>query len=295
MGASQNPTFDQLQIFLAVADTGSFTAAGEQLGRAVSVISYGVAGLEARLELMLFERKGARDAKLTYHGHALLAEARAIVGDVSRLRVKAKGFLEKLEPQVTMVVDALLPPPKLAAVLRAFAQTYPTVGLSLKVEPRSGPSTMVTERTASVGICGLPGKVLEAIEKVAAGSVLLVPVAERHHPLSQTTNRLRGGDNNHTQLVLVERAHTNGPKTSLRLRRTLPVVDPHMMLALIKEGIGWGKMPLWLVENDLASGKLVRLRPPDYFDETYRFFGIWRSDSPPGPAASWLIAQFVDP
>jgi len=41
------PTFDQLRIFLAIVDTGSFAGAGRQMGRAVSVISYGMSNLEA--------------------------------------------------------------------------------------------------------------------------------------------------------------------------------------------------------------------------------------------------------
>jgi hypothetical protein len=39
------PTFDQLRIFLAIVEMGSFAAAGRRLGRAVSVISYGIANL----------------------------------------------------------------------------------------------------------------------------------------------------------------------------------------------------------------------------------------------------------
>ncbi len=35
------PTFDQLRLFLAVVETGSFAAAGRKLNRAVSVVSYG--------------------------------------------------------------------------------------------------------------------------------------------------------------------------------------------------------------------------------------------------------------
>ena len=72
------PTFDQLRIFLAIVDTGSFAAAGRRLGRAVSVISYGIANLEAQLGLTLFEREGTRKPQLTVAGRALLAEARAI-------------------------------------------------------------------------------------------------------------------------------------------------------------------------------------------------------------------------
>ena len=47
------PTFDQLRIFLTIVDTGSFAAAGRKLNRAVSVISYGIANLEAQLGVLL--------------------------------------------------------------------------------------------------------------------------------------------------------------------------------------------------------------------------------------------------
>ena len=75
--------------------------------------------------------------------------------------------------------------------------------------------------------------------------------------------------------------------------RTWRLADLGAKHALLREGIGWGNMPLGLVEPDLVAGTLVRLALPDYTGETYRFAGIWRSDTPPGPAASWLLDQFV--
>ncbi len=64
------PTFDQLRIFLAIVDTGSFAAAGRKLNRAVSVISYGIGNLEAQLGLTLFEREGTHKPRLTLAGRA---------------------------------------------------------------------------------------------------------------------------------------------------------------------------------------------------------------------------------
>jgi DNA-binding transcriptional LysR family regulator len=67
-----NPTLDQLQILVTVADTGSFSAAGRKLNRAQSVISYAIANLEAQLGLKLFEREGTREPQLTDVGRATL-------------------------------------------------------------------------------------------------------------------------------------------------------------------------------------------------------------------------------
>jgi len=59
MSSPGTPTYDQLRIFLAVVETGSFAAAGRRLNRATSVISYGVANLEAQLGLPVdLERRG---------------------------------------------------------------------------------------------------------------------------------------------------------------------------------------------------------------------------------------------
>ena len=44
-----NPTLDQLQVFLAVAETGSFSRAARHLNRAQSVISYTIANLVGQL------------------------------------------------------------------------------------------------------------------------------------------------------------------------------------------------------------------------------------------------------
>ncbi len=51
-----NPTLDQLQVFLAVAETGSFSAAARRLNRAQSVISYTISNLEAQLDPQRFAR-----------------------------------------------------------------------------------------------------------------------------------------------------------------------------------------------------------------------------------------------
>lgn len=84
-----DPTFDQLRIFLTVVETGSFAAAGRRLNRATSVISYGVANLEAQLGLVLFERHGTRRPRLTAAGEAVLAEARTIGQPMSPFGVRS--------------------------------------------------------------------------------------------------------------------------------------------------------------------------------------------------------------
>ena len=71
MSEPGTPTFDQLRIFLAVVEMGSFAGAGRRLNRATSVISYGISTLEAQLAVSLFDREGSRRPQITDAGRAL--------------------------------------------------------------------------------------------------------------------------------------------------------------------------------------------------------------------------------
>jgi DNA-binding transcriptional LysR family regulator len=288
------PTFDQLRIFLAIVDTGSFAAAGRKLNRAVSVISYGIGNLEAQLGVILFEREGTRKPTLTVAGRALLAEARGIANGFDGLRAKVKGLLEGLEAEVNLALDVMLPTERVGQVLRAFAIEYPTVQLCLHVEALGSIAAMVLDGKAMVGISGPLGLGVEGIDCLNAGSVAMVPVAAPHHPLGLMETIPPGAGREYTQLVLTDRSHfTHGTDYSVSSPKTWRLADLGSKHALLREGIGWGNMPLPMIEPDVAAGTLVRLAMPDHTGGTYRFHGIWRRDQPPGPAAAWLLDQFV--
>lgn len=288
------PTLDQLRIFLAIVDTGSFAGAGRKLGRAVSVISYGMANLEGQLGLLLFDREGTRKPVLTEAGRALLAESRAIAQGIDGLRAKVKGLLDGLEAEVDLAVDVMLPAERLGTVLRAFALEFPTVQLRLHVEALGGVTALVGEGHAILGISGPIAGAMDGIERVSAGSVLMVPVAAPTHPLGGLAAILPGTARRYTQLVLSDRSRTTeGQDFAVISPKTWRLADLSAKHALLREGVGWGNMPLGMVEDDFARGTLVRLDLPDNPGGNYGFTAVWRSDTPPGPAASWLLGQFV--
>jgi DNA-binding transcriptional LysR family regulator len=288
------PTFDQLRIFLTIVDTGSFAAAGRKLNRAVSVISYGIANLETQLGLTLFDREGTKKPQLTVAGRALLAEVRSISHGIDGLRAKVKGLLDGLEAEVNLAVDVMLPAERLGKVLRAFAKEFPTVQLRLHAEALGAITAMVLDRQAVIGLSGPLFAGVEGIESMAAGSVPMVPVAAPDHPLGRMEAILPGAGRDYTQLVLTDRSRfTEGQDFSVSSPKTWRLADLGAKHALLREGIGWGNMPLPMIQPDLVAGTLVRLAMPDHSGGTYRFAGIWRRDTPPGPAASWLLEQLV--
>ena len=288
------PTLEQLRIFLAVVEAQSFAGAARRLNRAISVISYGITNLETQLGVSLFDREGSRKPVLTAAGRAVLIEAQRIAEGVDGLRATVKGLLGGLEASVDLAVDVMVPTTRLGAILRDFAATFPTVTLRLHVETLGAITALVVDGTAVLGISGPLIEGVMGIEVRAAGSVPMVPVAAPTHPLGQLSAIPPGAVRDHVQLVLSDRSrYTEGQDFAVVSTRTWRLADLGAKHALLREGIGWGNMPLPLVAADLAAGTLVRLALPDHPGGRYRFSGIWRRDAPPGPAAAWLLDAFV--
>ena len=248
MSSPGTPTFDQLRIFLAVVDTGSFAGAARRMNRAVSVISYGIANLEAQLGIELFQREGTRRPQLTVGGRAVLAEARAIGQGMDALRAKVKGLLDGLEAEVDLALDVMVPPERVGGVLRDFAQKFPTVTLKLHVEALGAITALILDRTASIGVSGPLAAGVEGVDCIAAGSVPMIPVAAPDHPLARLERIPPGEGRNHVQIVLTDRSrYTEGRDYSVVSPRTWRLADLGAKHALLREGVGWGNMPLPLV------------------------------------------------
>ena len=287
-----NPTLDQLQILVAVADTGSFSAAGRKLNRAQSVISYGIANLEAQLGLKLFEREGTREPQLTEIGRAMLEDARRMVGMLQRIRSRADGYHQGLEAEVALSVDAALPSPVLVRVLKAFEAQFPTVMLRLHIGSLGLIPDHVVSGQSDLGIGGLLGEV--DVHLVRIGFMSMVPAAAPTHPLARLPKPVKIEDvREHTQLVVTDQSErTKGRDYGVFAYRTWRLTDMRTKHMLMREGLGWGGLPRWLIADDLATGRLVELDLEPYKEVSSPLFAMHRNDRSPKPAAAWLIERF---
>jgi DNA-binding transcriptional LysR family regulator len=61
--------------------------------------------------------------------------------------------------------------------------------------------------------------------------------------------------------------------------------------AFLRAGFGFGNMPRFMVEDDIASGKLrvIRIELPSNLKPLMPMRAVYRTDAPPGPAGRWLI------
>jgi DNA-binding transcriptional LysR family regulator len=293
MTTSSKPTLDQLEVFVAAVEMGSFTAAGKQLGRATSAISYSIANLECQLGVALFNREGIRKPTLTDAGLAVLSEARAVSHSIDTLHAKVKGLLGGLESDVCLAVDVLLPNERLVDALRAFEAEFPTVGLRLHVEALGAVAQRIYDGSADIGICGGLDWALPRIDRQHIGGVELIPVAAPSHPLARFPG-IAGAARNHVQLVLIDRSTlTEGRDFGVIAHKSWRLADLGSKHALLLAGVGWGNMPEPMVRCDIEQGRLVKLDFPEWTGGFYKLQAIYRTDAPPGPAAAWMIRRFA--
>lgn len=287
------PSLDQLRIFLAVVDEGSFNKAARRMGRAISAISYGVAALEAQLGLSLFYREGSRRPVLTPAGQAVLAEARAVASEVDGLMAKVRSLHQGLEAELSLAVDVMAPGDVLADVLREFQIMFPTVTLRLYTEALGAVAALVLDGQADLGIGGPVIADHPQLERQILGAVELVPVAAPSHPLARK-GRVRPGEaRQHLQLVLTDRSPlTAGRDFSVLSPKSWRLADLGAKHALLLQGIGWGNMPRHAVAGELATGALVTLNLPETPPLAYALNALWRRDRPPLPAACWVLEAF---
>lgn len=284
------PTLDQLRLFLTVVDEGSFNAAARKLGRAISVVSYGIVTLETQLGVTLFDREGSKRPVLTPAGTAMLAQARAVMDSVDALIAGVRNFNQGLEAELGLAIDVMFPTHLVAEVLREFQMLFPTVQLRLYVEALGAIAAMVVDGRAELGIAGPELVAIPDLERDAIGEVELIPVAAPDHPLARMDVIAPGEARKHRQLVLTDRSQlTQGRDFSVFAASTWRLGDLGARHALLREGIGWGNMPRHLIETDLATGRLKRLALPEAPGMAYRFHAVWRRDCPIGPARTWVL------
>lgn len=287
------PTLDQLRVFLAVVDVGSFAGAARRLGRATSVISYSIANLEAQLGILLFDRKSTRKPQLTEAGRGVLSEARTITDGVNGLRAKVRSLRQDVEAEISLVLDVMLPARRMADALKAFRAEFPTVSLRLYTEALGAVRQTVLDGRAAIGICGALDEAVAGIERIDVGSVEWIPVAAPDHPLTLAGRNAPGAGRNHIQLVLTDRSPlTQGQDFGVIGTQSWRLADLGSKHILLREGIGWGYMPEPMVREDIEGGRLVPLDMPELKKGSLQLYAIYRTDTPPGPAGSWLISRF---
>jgi DNA-binding transcriptional LysR family regulator len=287
-------SLDQLRTFIAAVDEGSFSAASRKLLRSQSVVSETVSNLEEQIGVALFDRSG-RYPKLTPAGVVLLADARNIITGVDLLKARAKGMAVGLEPELSVVVDVFYPIDVITQVAKEFKLHYPGVALRIYVEALGATIQPILDGRCSVGIIGSLPVIPDTFSNERLPGVAFLMVAAIDHPLTSYKGKIpKEILGKHTQIVLTDRSElSSGREMGVMSPTTWRLADLFAKHHFLLNGLGWGGMPLHIVQKDLSEGRLAVLPiedvPPGGL--ILSMSAVWQTKTPPGPAGRWFIER----
>jgi DNA-binding transcriptional LysR family regulator len=286
-------SLNQLRMLIAIDEAGSFSAAARRVHRAQSAVSHAIQTLETALGVVLFDRAG-RVPRLTDAGHVILADARAVVSRADELKARAASIAERVEPELSLAVDAMFPRPVLTESLRALQSAFPLLAATLHTEVLGAVEARVLDGSCRLGIA--PHWSAEPVARLDwryLTHITLVSVVAANHPLADHPGPIsRRALERHTQLVLTDRSGRSGAMMrGVISQRVWRFADVAMRHAFVLDGFGFCNIPIDLVRDDLAAGRLKRISVEGWGGPAYRIplSFIYRRGDEPGRAARWLI------
>ncbi|NWB49690.1 LysR family transcriptional regulator [Pseudomonas gingeri] len=285
-------TLDQLRVLVAIADSGSFSAAARRLGRVQSAISQMIRTLEHTQGVTLFDRS-AHKPRLTAIGSMMVDQARLVLSSAQRFESLALGARTGWETELPLAIDPLIPTQPLIASLRALRETYMDVPVTFRTEGLGGAERRLREGGATLGVCLLLPSVPDDLMAYPLMDLQLLPVAAPDHPLARLDRPLETADfAAHVQLVLSDPVAQDGPNYGVVSPRLWRFVDNGRRLDFLLAGLGWCKMPKHIVEPMLNDGRLILLDTQDQKvvpSTRLLIYAAHIREKPLGPIGTWLL------
>ena len=252
---------DAMQVFVRVAELGSFAAVAQQMGVARSVVTRQIAALEAHLGAKLMARS-TRRLTLTSAGTAYLEKCRVILnlveaaeGDVAAERSTPRGHI-RLSLPLSFGLKRLAP------LLLDFSRRYPEVSLDMDysdrrvnlIEEGVDLSVRITRRLD-------PGDVARRLGtgrmSVVASPEYLARRGRPRHPAELVHHECLGYT--HGGNVMAWQFMIDGQLESIHLRSRLNANNGDVLTEAAAQGLGITCQPDFIGEAALASGRIERI------------------------------------
>ena len=254
---------DEIAALLAVADEGSFVAAGRRLQRHPSIVSKRVAAMEARLGVRLIERS-TRQVRLTHAGAQLVERLRAALALISQAQQEAALGAMEARGTLRLALPATMGRVWLAPLLPEFLKSHPQIEVVADYSDRF--VDIIAEgfdaaiRIGELNDNRLIAKKLSDHRRILCASADCL--AQHGRPATpeelSSHNCLRfSGFANFPEWRLC-----NGKRQErVAVKGALTANDGESLLAAARAGVGILAAGEWLMSRDLVEGRLVRVLP----------------------------------
>jgi len=289
-------TLDALKVIDTIATAGSFSAAAEALHRTTPAVTYAVQKLERDLDVAIFDRSGHR-AILTPVGEELLAQGRQILLSMDDLQCRLQRVASGWESELTIAIGELVSAVSLYPLISECQSHNKNTRIRLANECTGSHWVESVSKRADL-IIGAPGET-HPVDGYASRSLTgidVVFVVSPSHPLARKGNRLKCNDVlAHRMVVVSDSLHEipAGTPDSFLGRDVLAVPDLKSKHEAILLALGVGYLPGYLVERDIATGRLVR-KDLEGLQTSFQLTVQWRTSNP-GKTLKWFLDRLQDP
>lgn len=250
---------DEIRSFVAVAETGSFSAAARNLKRAQSVVSMHIAGFEAELGYKLFDR--TPKPVLTAQGRELLVGAKRVLVEADRLQNRALTLNDTQTPSIYMGIDLVLEAPVMIDLLRLFAKSFPSVRLQIENISGSEAKWFFTKTAMNLALVFSSDPSLESDEYILGHSPLSI-VVTKNHPLA-AIDRPTVDDLRRYRQIVVHARDPQSPSPAVVNTDYWEIDSGLWALGLAARGVGWAILPNFLLIGQSAfRSSVVTINSP---------------------------------
>jgi DNA-binding transcriptional LysR family regulator len=247
-------TAHAIQLLVAIADLGSFTAAGARLSLTPSAVSKAVARTEARLGLRLLQRT-TRSVAFTDHGEAYVARGRKLLAELEGLEREATAALGTVRGTLRVSAPTVFGAVKVAPLLAALQRKHPALDVQLRCDDRM--IDIVVERIdVAVRMLATPPAefVARALADDRRGLYASPSYLRRAHGV-KSLDDLRA----HAAITY---SGASGAPSQWRRDRVVFATDSVLAAReAARAGLGIVELPEYLAKGDITAGRLREVLP----------------------------------
>ncbi|WP_028295132.1 LysR family transcriptional regulator [Oceanobacter kriegii] len=141
----------QLRYFIAIAETGSVSAAAQAVHISQSTLTTAIKQLEDDLAVALFSRH-AKGMELTHQGHQFLRQAYLVMASVENARRSLQQGTDRVAGELTIGVTSLVSGYYLADLLSRFQRIYHDVQVRVVEDDRDYIEHLLVSGEIDVGV-----------------------------------------------------------------------------------------------------------------------------------------------
>lgn len=276
-----------LQTFLEVAELKSFTRAADRLGYSQPTVSFQIRQLEQELGVPLFDRIG-HTVSLTDAGQEALEYAQRIC-NLSREMIAGNHQDRPVSGVVRLGMADSLCYPLIARDFCQFRQQYPNVDLHI-YDAGTGELFRMLDHNEVDMICTMDSRVYDTAYVTAEEEAIEAHfVVAAKNPLS-AESRISLERLLNEPFLLTEKGMSYRrlmdemlAVRSMEVRPVLETARADLICSLVAQNMGVSFLPDYVTESEVTSGRLVRLKVPDFQVTVWKQL-IYRRDK-------WLSPQ----